>query len=77
MAFEEHPEFKGMYDQVIMKQVNASPWSYSYLKKKWHLSVSEGSFTTSIYNLYNLVQIIERTMDGPRVNTRLYFTRKT
>lgn len=46
-------------------------------KKKWHLSVSEGSFTTSIYNLYNLVQIIERTMDGPRVNTRLYFTRKT
>lgn len=29
-------------------------------KKKWHLSVSEGSFTTSIYNLYNLVQIIER-----------------
>ena len=46
-------------------------------KKKWHLTVSEGSFTTSIYNLYNLVQIIERTMDGPRVNTRLYFTRKT
>ena len=34
MAFEEHPEFKGMYDQVIMKQVNASPWSCSYLKKK-------------------------------------------